>query len=644
MYSSDCFKLIYKLIVVLYFIAIAPSIAQKKLTALDQVPAAPESFGYGSNMGYYPPWKDENLAEIIAGDERRKIEGLGLNTLRPALYEHFFEKYGYDVRVPAFKRYQSLGISNITAFIGYPSHSHTDPKSYGHEKSSKMFKNMYEPIWDNGENGTPVNDQNPMALYVYKLVQKYGPYVKYWEVWNEPDFDYTGNSRKQPTEPGNWWEKDPNPKDLHNLRAPVQHYVRALRISYEVIKKYYPDDFVCVGGIGYSSFLDAVLRNTDNPNQGQKSKDFPYEGGAYFDCVSFHCYPHYYLRKWKLLGFTYNRHSDAAIEALLSFKSEFTRVLNNYGFGSRYPQKAWIVTETNVPRFVMSGKDNLGSEMAQVNYLLKSMIIAQKEGISALYIYNLSDSRHKNNADDVYQQMGLFQPLRGTSPYRQKLNPSGIAIKTLTSSLKGFNYNEKLTSELNLPKEVDGGAFSNSEGNVRIALWAKTSTDLDEEPEYHYRLPHFKKGMFELRYWDASDTEKVTTLKSAEIVLGGTPLFIKQIGEVNIEPDVVTAEKPKEVIPEFEIFLEKTQGNGTVKFALTPPQSTSYLSIEVLDPIGRLVQKVMDYDTERSDDKRYVSFPTGISSGSYLLQVKTQNKVIKKRFYYHQNNNVQSIN
>ena len=95
----------------------------------------------------------------------------------------------------------------------------------------------------------------------------------------------------EPGQPGNWWENNPDPCD-YKLRAPIFHYIRTLRISYEVIKSIAPDDYVCIAGLGFDSFLDALLRNTDNPDDGKVTAEYPLGAGAYFDVVGFHVYPH----------------------------------------------------------------------------------------------------------------------------------------------------------------------------------------------------------------------------------------------------------------------------------------------------------------------------------------------------------------
>jgi len=54
-----------------------------------------------------------------------------------------------------------------------------------------------------------------------------------------------------------------------------------LRIAWEVIKKYQPNEYVCMGS-GYPAFVDVILRNTDNPTDGSVTTDYPNKGGSYF--------------------------------------------------------------------------------------------------------------------------------------------------------------------------------------------------------------------------------------------------------------------------------------------------------------------------------------------------------------------------
>ena len=195
-----------------------------------------------------------------------------------------------------------------------------------------MYDNMWLDIWDEGANGTPVNEENYYAAYVYNLVKTYSFNVKFWEILNEPDFDLVGHSSLPKDDPKSWWNANPDPCHT-GLKAPIQYYVRMLRISYEVIKSVDPEAFISIAGLGYPSFLDAVLRNTDNPDEGKVTAEYPLKGGAYFDAMCYHSYPHFdgSLRYWSNAagGFVHTRHSDAAADGVVNKKDDFEAVLTH---------------------------------------------------------------------------------------------------------------------------------------------------------------------------------------------------------------------------------------------------------------------------------------------------------------------------
>ncbi|NJK83875.1 MAG: hypothetical protein HC912_08750, partial [Saprospiraceae bacterium] len=247
---------------------------QVNYSANDIVPMYQGHFGYGTNVGYYPKWTARQLGDIAIGNQVEGVAGVGVTTLRPALFEFFQEQWGYDFRVPAFEHYKKLGARDNVVFVGYPSEAHRDTNAYCPDYRSELFLNMYAPIWDDGSDGTPYNEQNYYAAYLYKTVSLYKDYVKFWEIWNEPDYSFSANSIYDETQAESWWNVPPNPCEF-DIHAPIFHYIRLLRISYEIIKTVDPNDYVAIGGIGYPSFLDAVLRYTDNPNEGLLTDDFP---------------------------------------------------------------------------------------------------------------------------------------------------------------------------------------------------------------------------------------------------------------------------------------------------------------------------------------------------------------------------------
>ncbi|WP_190300392.1 carbohydrate-binding protein [Rufibacter hautae] len=474
------------------------------------------------------------------------------------------ERWGYAIRLNEFKYYAiDLGMKDVTVFLEGPSEAHRDLTTYpGCTYSSKSFKNLYEPIWLS--NGT-VNPNNYYANYVYKLVQTYGPYVKNWEVVNEPDLGSATRS--------NWLTRAPLPAEMSNFRAPFFSYLRMLRITWEVVKKYNPDDFVTPGGIGYPEFLDAMMRYTDNPNGGAVSSQYPHKGGAYFDMVSYHVYPAYNLRKWdsNVGGFVYLHNSDYAAAQVITHKNWLEAVLLKYGYnGATYPKKHFIVTETNMNRRTIDWR--YGSDELQRNFGIKAMVLAQKNGIRQIQVYGVGEAMNAPAAGTTitsdYKLMGLYENLTRDTYGNEKLTPVGKGFKTTSLLIKDYTYDAGRTAALNLPASVEGGAFVKN-GEYVYVLWAKNPNDKTETYSQPYSFPAglniAKVDRFE---WDFYATAKNTQQLSTNITLNSTPSFFKPVAgtSTGLQGQTIT----------FPTIGSKE--NGTAPFALQAT-STSGLTV-----------------------------------------------------------------
>jgi len=514
-------------------------------TAKDVVPAYEDHFLFGSNLGYYSPWDDKQLADIAAGDKTKDIKGVGVNSLRPTLPQIFLQRWGLDNKIDEFEHYTSLGIVNNTVFIGYPADDKRDWTEYCPDDPSHVFKRLYRDIWDNGENGTPINDENYYAKYLWDMVNLYKDHVKFWEIWNEPDLAESDLAWREPGDPeGSWWDSDPQPCEF-KLHAPIYSYIRMLRISYEVIKFIDPDAYIAVGGLGYPSFLDAIMRNTDNPNGGGVDPNHPHKGGAYFDVMSFHSYPHIdgSMREWNndLGDFDYTRHSDAAVDGLIGKKNEFEAVLHTHGFDGRdYPEKVFITTETNIPR--KQFEEYIGSNKAQRNYIIKSVVAAQQNNIQQLCIYDLGEKELEPEARGSFDMMGLYKSLEDTPPYQQKETDAGIAFKTVSDILKFSRYDSLRTTALNLPEGVRGAAFKDAFNEYYYTLWAETEHDQSEwVEEIPYTFPsalgHDELFLFQ---WDFSRSGNIETIRGANtLALGASPVFIRPSTQVILPVELI---------------------------------------------------------------------------------------------------------
>jgi Secretion system C-terminal sorting domain len=518
--------------------------AQITYTANDSVLAYNKVFRFGLNLGYYPPWTTEQLGGLAAGDPTLGIKGVGANTARPSI-EEFLLEGNYDALIPTYESLYQRGIRDMNVIVGGPSEAHRDYAYHCPNKRTIMFRNMYEPIWDGGLNGTPVNENNYYALYLWKAVNKYKKYARVWEIVNEPDFDFAGVQWQGDYLPNfGWWSSNPAPCD-YQLYAPITEYVRMLRISWEVIKTADPTAFVEIGALGYPHFLDAVMRNTDNPNGGQVTAQYPQKGGAYFDVMGFHTYPHIDGSLWtynpgngQISGF--HRNSDGAIDSgIIKKKIWFQRVLDKYGYnGVKYPKKQWTVTEFNLPRRVFSSTNYIGSEELQRNSIVKAAVTSYQQDFMHLHVYSLGDERFANEADYEFQLMGFYKKLyAATPPSGAQVNSMGFAYKTMSDAVAGSVFDVARTAAMNLPANIGGGAFRFPSDNRYVyVLWAKTPNDYSEDVFATYSFPtSFDLQNLEKREWFYSQNNASSTILPTNISLTGAPIFLAKKFVVPVE-------------------------------------------------------------------------------------------------------------
>jgi hypothetical protein len=587
-----------------------------KRTANDFVPVYAGDFGFGSNMGYYPPHNDEQIADFAAA--------IGVKTMRPALFEHFLETWGYDVRVAAFKHYEALGMKDNVCFLGYPSPEHRENKIYCGKDSSAMFANMYEPIWDKGENGTPVNDKNYYALYVYKTVKTYGKWVKFWEIWNEPDYATTFKTEMAPGLPGAWWNTNPDPCE-YALHAPIQHYIRMLRISYEVIKSLDPTAYVALGGIGFPSFLDVLLRQSDNPNGGSKTPQYPLNGGAYFDVVSYHVYPHIdnSVREWsdKINGFQHFRHSDRAVQGIFKKKKNFEDVLNKYGYNGRtFPKKEFIITESNIP--AKEKGEFMGSYEAQRNFLLKALVKSQVHNLLQFHTYSIGEIVAEDKMTNEFDLMGMYYPLTNTPVKDCRPTPQGIANKSISTLLSGYRYDSMETKRLNLPADIDGAAFRQKSDNATVyCLWAKTRMDRSEAASANYSFPDlFCMTQMQRMDWQFSTTNDVQILNAKQIPLTSSPCFFKK-GQAEL---VKMTERDR-----LFCFQNPVKKEVVVNFRID--KNTAIASLKLADAKNKKIAEAFDNQTFASGIHQFKLNTEGAASGTYTVQLIVGGQLVTQK-------------
>jgi len=301
-----------------------------------------------------------------------------------------------------------------------------------------------------------------------------------------------------------------------------------------------PDAYVTVAGVGSESFLDAILRNTDNPVNGSPTADFPLGGGAYFDVMGFHSYPHFdgTMRFWdpNINGFNYQRHSDRGAFGITRRQDAYQGVLASHGYdGVTYPKKEWIITEINTPRKQFA--DNLGGDLSQRNFLMKAVVTCLQNDIHQMHVYNLAEVEYFNIAFDAFQTMGLYQRLTGNQPGTQIINEEGIAYKTSSDFLYGTRHDEVRTNAMSLPAGVAGGAFIDAAGNYIYCIWAETTVDQSEVANAIYSFPApLNIGQLNRYEWDFSQNGATSSISPNGIPLTATPIFLTENPNLPSQP------------------------------------------------------------------------------------------------------------
>lgn len=451
-------------------------------------------FRYGVNFGHpNPNWGDPDDAFLSAE--------AGANSARLKLSEGHLETWGYDIEVADMNSYASLGMNEHIAFLSSPTAAHsTAPQGIpSWQLEYYAPTNLYEPVFlPDGK----INPANYWGAYVYKTVQTYKPWVRIWEVWNEPDWVPDWQTSQK-------WETDPPTKaELVRFNGSIFDYVRMLRVSSEAAKAADPTARIALGGIGYPSFLSAILRYTDNPSGGAKSAEYPETGSAYFDVVSFHSYP--------VFG---PGSSDEGVAGFLNLRNELGKRLND----AKTTGKSFVVTETGAPHLAVGGAPG-GNEYAP-NYLVKVMVAAQSVGIERVDWFSMSDAKPAGASTNSFDYMGLYLDVSMLGQTSAAVRTeSGRAYRTLGKLLDGARFDITATATLGLPVAVDGKAFRLPDNRRALVLWAKTKGS-SESASATLAIPTDKPmQIFGLEYGDTGAMEEQNPSEGSVMAqLGGTP-------------------------------------------------------------------------------------------------------------------------
>ncbi|MEO8900861.1 MAG: hypothetical protein ABI488_04375 [Polyangiaceae bacterium] len=418
----------------------------------------PRGFRRGVNPGYYGSGIDRR-------ESAQMSVAAGASSLRTPLPEYYLKQWGDAIEVSDYAYYQSIGLDRIVVFLEGPSaeHSNAPAGASTDELSHYSPKNLYQPIFL--ADGT-VNPDNYWASYVARVVQNYGAYVDTFEVWNEPD--QVGSNWQATT---TWDKSAPQPSDLIWWNDTIFSYIRMLRVTWEVVHQSHPSCRVTAGGIGYDTFLAALLRFTDEPKAGAVSADYPDTGAKYLDLIDYHYYPVFS-----------GGSSDHGVDGFLQARDGYQARLIN----AKAANRQFLVTESGAPRYALGTYP--GGTDYSASYLLKCMTLAHYEGFVGVDWFAQGDGAKPGASMDSFQYMGLYLNYSDAMTVSDaKLSVQGQAYAWLGSWLPGSAADSAALSALALPTSVRGAAFQASTGSHLYVLWAVTS--MDESATASFALP-----------------------------------------------------------------------------------------------------------------------------------------------------------
>ena len=200
--------------------------------------------------------------------------------------------------------------------------------------------------------------------------------------------------------------------------------------------------------------------------------------------------------------------------------------IKKYGYdGVSLPEKHWIITESNIPRKQFD--EYIGSDEAQVNFVIKALVACQQDDIWQFHIYQLGDWEKYSDAISEFQLMGLYSSLDSITPYNQRVNAEGIAYKTTSDLLKGKRFDPEQTAKLELPETVRGGAFKAAGGDYTYVLWAVTNQDRSEKANAIYAFPNtLNIKALNSRAWNFSKVGISLVQNANAVQLTGSPIFM----------------------------------------------------------------------------------------------------------------------
>ena len=287
--------------------------------------------------------------------------------------------------------------------------------------------------------------------------------------------------------------------------------------------------------------------------------------------------------------------------------------LLTYGYdGNTFPKKEWIITESNIPRKAFG--EYIGSEEAQRNFIIKTLVGLQRRAIRQYHIFSIAERKKENEAGSEFDVMGLYKNLDNVPKNQEQATDMGIAFKTTSTLLKNKNYDAAQTALLQLPNNIGGAAFKGAEDKHIYVLWAKTTQDRSEQASAKYTFPSsIFSGNLELRQWDFGQSNSIGAVNSANIQLTASPIFLTPT-------ETVLSTNELNAAMLLGMRLSPNPFSHQSQFSFFLPESAN-VQLNVYNLLGQQVNTFLE-NKQMVKGKHQISIPElNLNSGTYLLEL-----------------------
>jgi hypothetical protein len=396
--------------VILLGIASVLAPAQQRKVGYDQLLRPAAATFYHTPIGLCEDYPEETTTMEIIRADMELLKRSGINMLRIS--------FGWDGIEEAKDQYNWLFWDDYVRMA---------TEEYGITLIPYV---CYTPMWNStGDSITywrsPPKDYDQFGKFVETLVNRYKPWIKSWEIWNEPDIEW-------------FW------------LGTVTDFARLLKIGSDAVRRADPDAIVVFGGLAHeTNFLWKLFRD--------------HGISPYVDVVNIHNYN----ETW----------SGNPNEEVIGYVNTVADIVQRYGNG----QSIWMA-EIGYSTFRLNGRisehytatyDYEHTPAYQAVHLVRTLtMLLSTEKLAAIAWYEIKDlTTHEDViGDDNNRHLGVATLHHEAKPAEHALR---FFNKLFSVRVRSIDMRTTVVRTVGSQSQVH--AFETEAGDVIVGAWLKTA-------------------------------------------------------------------------------------------------------------------------------------------------------------------------